>query len=103
VANADYSRLYNTAHWKRLRRLQLITHPLCTYCERQGVITAATVADHIDPHKGDLALFYDADNLQSLCDSCHSRIKQIEERHGVQIGSDLSGAPLDLSHHWNKN
>jgi 5-methylcytosine-specific restriction protein A len=102
MANAAYSHLYNTAHWKRLRRLQLIDHPLCCYCARLGVITAATVADHIKPHKGDLALFYDSDNLQSLCAPCHDKIKQIEEAQGVLIGSDLSGAPMDLSHHWNK-
>lgn len=102
MANTGYRHLYDSALWKRMRRLQLIEHPLCAYCARLGAVTAATVADHIKPHRGDIALFYDSDNLQSLCKPCHDRIKQIEEAHGVQIGSDLSGVPLDSSHPWNK-
>ncbi|WP_327198035.1 HNH endonuclease [Sporanaerobacter acetigenes] len=27
--------------------------------------------DHIEPHKGNEDLFYDINNLQSLCKSCH--------------------------------
>ncbi len=48
-------------------------HPLCAECERQTPprLTAATVVDHIVPHKGDMERFWDADGWQSLCDSCH--------------------------------
>jgi hypothetical protein len=34
---------------------------------------ASTIADHIIPHKGNWVLFCDLDNLQGLCDACHSR------------------------------
>jgi 5-methylcytosine-specific restriction protein A len=96
----EYHRLYNTAHWKRLRALQLREHPLCEYCTQLGLTVLATVADHVKPHGGDTALFYDAQNLQSLCKACHDKAKQIEEAHGVKIGSDVSGLPMDKSHHW---
>ena len=31
------------------------------------------MVDHIIPHKGDEALFWDEDNLQSLCTPCHNQ------------------------------
>ena len=36
-------------------------------------MTHAIEVDHIQPHKGDSELFYDAANLASLCKICHSR------------------------------
>jgi 5-methylcytosine-specific restriction protein A len=33
---------------------------------------AANEVDHIKPHKGDMALFWDSSNWQSLCKPCHS-------------------------------
>lgn len=37
-----------------------------------GLARLATVVDHIIPHKGDRALFWDETNWQSLCGSCNS-------------------------------
>ncbi|WP_295219971.1 HNH endonuclease signature motif containing protein, partial [Ruminococcus sp.] len=33
--------------------------------------TAATVVDHIIPHRGDPHLMWDESNWQALCKSCH--------------------------------
>lgn len=63
--------------WQKRREAQLGAHPLCCYCERNGIIRAATVADHITPHRGDPALFDGP--LQSLCATCHSSDKAREE------------------------
>ncbi len=98
----SYHHLYDSAHWRRLRHYQLTIEPLCYYCARLGYVTNATIADHIRPHKGDTGLFYDASNLQSLCKTCHDKAKAIAERAGVEIGSNLSGFPVDPSHHWHK-
>jgi 5-methylcytosine-specific restriction protein A len=35
-------------------------------------VTEATDVDHIKPHKGDMTLFWDRTNWQSLCGPCHS-------------------------------
>jgi 5-methylcytosine-specific restriction protein A len=35
-------------------------------------VTAAHATDHIIPHKGDLDLFWDSDNWQSLCERHHN-------------------------------
>jgi 5-methylcytosine-specific restriction protein A len=61
---------------------------------------AATVADHIIPHQGDEALFWSGE-LQSLCDTCHSSVKQAQEKGGYAIGCGVDGMPLDPKHPWN--
>ena len=54
-------------------RQYLATHPLCVRCMAEGRYTKATVVDHIKPHRGDSALFWDQDNWQALCKRCHDR------------------------------
>lgn len=49
---------------------------------------AATVADHVVPHRGDVAAFW-AGELQSLCTPCHSQAKQAEERSGGSVTPPL--------------
>ena len=93
--------LYNTKQWKSLRSHQLSTHPLCKFCHQQGQVTAAGVVDHIEPHKGNRELFFSPNNLQSLCKNHHDSSKQRAESRGVkEIGADITGAPLDPTHHW---
>jgi 5-methylcytosine-specific restriction protein A len=57
--------------WQRVRAAYLAANPLCVHCQADGRITEATVVDHIIPHKGDEALFYEEGNFQSLCKRCH--------------------------------
>ena len=54
------------------------------------------VCDHIVPHRGDVELYYDMDNLQTLCASCHSRDKQREEAADLHKKPkfDKSGWPI---------
>lgn len=80
--------------WAKARLYYLRKHPLCVYCQRDHRVTAATVVDHIQPHKlkdaidsGDEVriakarhLFWDSSNWQSLCAPCHNSRKQAEER-----------------------
>lgn len=97
----DRKKLYGTKDWYRLRYAQLQKQPLCEYCEQVGRVVAATIVDHIKPHKGDEELFFNSENLQSLCKQHHDSTKQKEEKRGVQIGCDTKGIPNDPSHHWN--
>lgn len=94
MSKRPWLRLYGTARWQRLRRAQLNAEPLCAMCLQCDDVTEATVADHIKPHRGDETLFWDADNLQSLCASCHSRHKQREEHGRPTIRFGLDGFPL---------
>ena len=88
-----YRRLYFTPQWRRLRRAQLAAHPFCRMCEAMGRTTPATIPDHITPHRGNPALFFDPDNLQSLCSPHHSSTKARIE-HGRRInGVGVDGWP----------
>ncbi len=91
VEAALYRRLYKTARWHRLRDAQLAAEPLCRFCLAIEDVTEATVCDHIEPHRGQLDLFYDPDNLQSLCAPCHDKLKARIERgqQAVVIGVDV--------------
>ncbi|MGX7950473.1 HNH endonuclease [Oleidesulfovibrio alaskensis] len=57
--------------WRKAREGFLRNNPLCADCLKEGKAVAATVVDHITPHKGDKALFWDRNNWQPLCKRCH--------------------------------
>lgn len=57
--------------WQKARAGYLKSHPLCVRHEKRSEVVAATVVDHIVPHRGDKALFWDYDNWQALCKTCH--------------------------------
>lgn len=92
---------YHTARWRKIRDHQLRQYPLCEMCEKQGRTTMATVADHVEPHRGDPVKFWTG-KLQSLCKRCHNSAKQLKEKHGVYPGCDVDGMPLDPDHVWSK-
>jgi 5-methylcytosine-specific restriction protein A len=49
-------------------------------CGRVDGNTSRLVADHKTPHRGNPDLFWDEDNIQTLCKPCHDTVKQAEER-----------------------
>lgn len=70
---------YNS-RWQKARETFLRRHPLCKMCEAEGRLTPATIVDHIIPHRGDQALFWDTGNWQPLCKPHHDKVKQAEEK-----------------------
>lgn len=70
-----------TYRWRKARAGWLRNHPLCAHCENEGRVRAATDVDHIVPHKGDMQLFWDSSNWQSLC-AHHHGIKTATEDGG---------------------
>ena len=73
------SHVYNTVRWRKDRALHLQDNPLCAHCYAIGIITEATVSDHVNPinNGGDM---WDWANRQALCKRCHN-IKSGKERH----------------------
>jgi 5-methylcytosine-specific restriction protein A len=69
-----------TRAWEKARAAYLRRHPLCVMCGRAGRCVAATVVDHLVPHRGDAGLFWDEANWQALCGPHHDCDKQREER-----------------------
>ena len=68
--------------WLKASKRYREENPLCVMCEKEGILTKADCTDHIIPHKGDLELFWNRDNWQSLCTTCHS-IKTAKEDGGL--------------------
>lgn len=93
--------LYNY-QWQKARKAFLCDNPLCVMCLAEDRTTAANVVDHIKEHKGDLELFWDMDNWQSLCDSHHNSTKQQIEKSGYHDLIDESGWPTDSQHPANR-
>ena len=67
-----HGKLYN-ASFDRQRKAFLNERPLCATCGH-----SATVLDHIRPHRGNLALFWDQTNWQGLCYRCHGKKTALE-------------------------
>ena len=68
-----------TRQWEKARAAFLHLHPTCALC---GAV--ASVVDHITPHRGDKAPYWNWNNWQALCGHCHNSVKQRAERatHG---------------------
>jgi len=59
--------------WRRLRESHLAENPYCVDCLLEGRRLLGTDVDHIQPHRGDEALMWDPNNLQTLCERHHGR------------------------------
>ena len=77
----DARKLYD-GQWRKASKAHLSAHPLCSYCDLDGRVAAATLVDHFWPHRGDVALFWRREFWVSSCDDCHSGMKQGVERAG---------------------
>lgn len=78
--NNASKRGYNSK-WQRARDRFLRAQPLCAECEKAGKFIKATVVDHKIPHRGDQKLFWDEENWQPLCKSCHDKKTWSEDNH----------------------
>jgi 5-methylcytosine-specific restriction endonuclease McrA len=89
AAGIDYSKMkrsnegmYNTAAWRKLRKLKLEDSPRCEMCGRAD---GRLEAHHRVPPRGDGGLFFELENLMTLCAECHgyiTRAESAERRRG---------------------
>lgn len=67
---------YRLARWRNpvwgMRARVLRAMPLCVECRALGLVVPTTQVDHVIPHRGSPALFWNFRNLQGLCDKHHS-------------------------------
>jgi len=71
--------LYNTTKWRKLRNITLTEQPLCSIC---GISNkeASLQVHHIVAPRGNEELFFDENNLTSVCSTCHRKITAKEIR-----------------------
>lgn len=86
-ADQKHRRWYKTAKWQKLRQKILVRDSYT--CQRTGVLCIgqhpadnSPVVDHIEPHRGNLELFWDESNLQCVSKAFHDSEKQREEKRG---------------------
>ena len=106
---AVYRKLYGLKAWRvvrakaLLRDLYTCQHKRCGVSLKKGrTQPQSAVVHHLKPHKGNHDLFFDLDNLQSVCWSCHSGDIQSSEARGFDVGVNSSGLPTDPNHPFNK-
>ena len=69
----DNSSFYNSWAWRKKRRRHLQKYPLCIMCHHAGIITNATVVDHIKPIREGGSKMSSV-NHQSLCEYHHNQV-----------------------------
>lgn len=83
--SVDNSEFYNSRTWRGFRAAYLLKNPLCVHCKQEGVLTEATVVDHV-VRIADGGAKLDENNMQSLCKKHHNR-KSGKESHGYRQAS----------------
>ncbi len=77
----EIDKRYKTQTWQRTR-LVIIERDkgLCQECKRRGIFTRGNIVHHKIEAREDITKFYDEDNLECICYSCHN--KEHPERSG---------------------
>lgn len=72
--NRVHNKPYNNSNWKKLREKQLSLFPFCNVCNDTNNLQV----DHIFEFKTNNSLFYNLNNLQTLCIKCHGYKSSLE-------------------------
>lgn len=88
-ASQPWRAWYKTARWQKLRA-KVLKRDLFT-CQKTGVLVTgkypapnSAVADHKKAHRGDPALFWDEDNIETVSKAYHDAEKQREEQSVIK-------------------
>ena len=75
--NPEIANKYKSKRWQKLRKLKLYINPFCERCSRNGIYNSAYIIHHkeyiTDLNYLDDNIFYNLDNLESLCLKCHNQ------------------------------
>lgn len=80
---------YASSLWRSIRSIKLGDNPLCEVCLSNNTITPADSVHHIiSPFARDsddevAELFYDPNNLMSICSVCHGHIHSNQDVNSV--------------------
>jgi 5-methylcytosine-specific restriction endonuclease McrA len=91
-------KVYTSKRWRALR--WEVWHRDAGKCAACGQLIIGTFhVDHIKPHKNDLALIWDKNNLHLMHPVCHNSGKQSEEKRGYSKAVGPDGWPIDTANH----
>lgn len=81
-----------TSAWDKAADSHRRRSPICIYCEMGAFgqpkrITPARLVDHLIPHRGDQAVFWNKADWISCCKTCHDGPKQAIERDPARLAA----------------
>ena len=83
--NPLIARKYKSKRWQKLRRQKLLINPMCQRCEKKEKYVVAYIVHHkehiTEQNYEDDNVFFNIDNLESVCLVCHNKIhfeKEVE-------------------------
>jgi 5-methylcytosine-specific restriction protein A len=75
--NPEIAKKYKSKRWQKLRKQKLMLNPLCERCLKKDINIAAYFIHHkeyvTDNNYIDDNIFFNIDNLESLCKKCHNQ------------------------------
>lgn len=75
--NPEIAKKYKSKKWQKLRKQKLLLQPFCERCLKKGIYNSAYIIHHkkyvTDKNYEDDNIFFNIDNLESLCKKCHNR------------------------------
>lgn len=79
----EIAKKYRSKRWQKLRHFKLIQNPCCERCMKKGFYNPAKIIHHkeyiTNLNYMDDDVFFNIDNLESLCQKCHNE-EHFEEK-----------------------
>ncbi|MBC2142856.1 HNH endonuclease [Listeria innocua] len=86
----DIDKLYKTGKWIALREVILKRDfYVCQSCKRRGVYSSGRVVHHVIEARNNINLFWNADNLEVVCDSCHAKIHSDKAKKKIKTKNSI--------------
>ena len=78
---------YKSSRWVKLRKQKLLLNPFCERCLEKGIYNPTKIIHHIEyiTDKNYMLdeVFFNLDNLESLCQPCHNEEHFKEEQEYI--------------------
>lgn len=106
-SNPEINREYHSTRWKRLKQIKKKTTPYCEECLKEGKYTPVYIIHHKEwineENYKDNNVFYNIDNLESVCLEHHNKIHfAAEQEYYFNDNGDLIKKEANHEHIQNK-
>ena len=75
--NPEIAKKYKSKRWQKLRHQKILLNPFCERCLSKGIYNSVYIVHHkdyiTDKNFEDDDVFFNMNNLESLCKDCHNK------------------------------
>lgn len=75
--NPAIAKKYKSKRWQKLRKQKVLLNPFCERCQAKKLYVPVWIVHHKvyvdDTNYMDDNIFFNLDNLESLCQDCHNK------------------------------